>query len=78
MNVYIFLIEIYYIWYRIYESGSLFMPSLLPIFSLRIPEELLEQLKQIAQENCRSTNKEIEYALMLYVKQYNKNKNENK
>lgn len=54
------------------------MPSLLPIFSLRIPEELLEQLKQIAQENCRSTNKEIEYALMLYVKQYNKNKNENK
>ncbi len=53
------------------------MPSLLPIFSLRIPEELLEQIKQIAQENCRSTNKEIEYALTQYVKQYQKNKDEN-
>lgn len=49
------------------------MPSLLPIFSLRIPEELLEQIKQIAQENCRSTNKEIEYALTQYVKQYRQN-----
>ena len=48
------------------------MPSLLPIFSLRIPEELLEEIKQIAAENCRSTNKEIEYALTQYVKQYHK------
>jgi hypothetical protein len=48
------------------------MPSLLPIFSLRIPEELLDQIKQIASENCRSTNKEIEYALTQYVKQYHK------
>lgn len=48
------------------------MPSLLPIFSLRIPEELLEQIKKIANENCRSTNKEIEYALTQYVKEYNK------
>ena len=48
------------------------MPSLLPIFSLRIPEELLDEIKQIAAENCRSTNKEIEYALMQYVKQYRK------
>lgn len=51
------------------------MPSLLPIFTLRIPEELLEQIKKIANENCRSTNKEIEYALTQYVKQYNNNKN---
>lgn len=49
------------------------MPSLLPIFTLRIPEELLEQIKQIANENCRSTNKEIEYALTQYVKQYHHN-----
>lgn len=48
------------------------MPSLLPIFSLRIPEELLEEIKHIAAENCRSTNKEIEYALTQYVKQYRK------
>jgi hypothetical protein len=54
------------------------VPSLLPIFSLRIPEELLEQIKQIAQENCRSTNKEIEYALTQYVKQYQQNQKENK
>lgn len=46
------------------------MPSLLPIFSLRIPEELLEEVKAIANENCRSTNKEIEYALTQYVKKY--------
>lgn len=51
------------------------MPSLLPIFTLRIPEELLEQIKKIANENCRSTNKEIEYALTQYVKQYNNKKN---
>ena len=54
------------------------MPSLLPIFSLRIPEELLEQIKQIAQENCRSTNKEIEYALTQDVKQYQQIQKENK
>ena len=48
------------------------MPSLLPIFSLRIPEELLNEIKYIAIENCRSTNKEIEYALIQYVKQYRK------
>lgn len=48
------------------------MPSLLPIFSLRIPEELLEDIKKIANENCRSTNKEIEYALIQYVKKYKK------
>lgn len=52
------------------------MPSLLPIFSLRIPEELLEQIKKIANENCRSTNKEIEYALTQYVKEYNKQNTE--
>ena len=67
--------------YSIYNiklrKRGIYMPSLLPIFSLRIPEELLEQIKQIAQENCRSTNKEIEYALTQYVKQYQKNKDEN-
>lgn len=52
------------------------MPSLLPIFSLLIPEELLEQIKEIAKDNCRSTNKEIEYALTKYVKEYNKQNTE--
>ncbi len=54
------------------------MPSLLPIFSLRIPEELLEELRQISSENCRSINKEIEYALIQYVKQYRKNRQDEK
>lgn len=53
-----------------FQKGALPMPSLLPIFSLRIPEELLNEIKYIAIENCRSTNKEIEYALIQYVKQY--------
>lgn len=54
------------------------MPSLLPIFSLRIPEQLLDDLKQIAKNNCRSTNKEIEYALTQYVKEYQNKQLDNK
>jgi hypothetical protein len=39
-------------------------------FSLRISEELLEQIKQIAKVNKRSANKEIEYILENYVAQW--------
>lgn len=38
-------------------------------FSLRIPDELLEEIKQVAKANKRSTNKEIEFALQEYVNQ---------
>lgn len=39
-------------------------------FSLRISEELLDKIKQIAAANKRSANKEIEYALEQYIKAY--------
>lgn len=41
-------------------------------FSLRISEELLGKVKMIAVKNKRSTNKEIEYVLEQYVKEYEK------
>ena len=46
-------------------AGNYFTP-----FSLRISETLMEKIKQIARENKRSTNKEIEFALEQYVAQY--------
>ena len=39
-------------------------------FSLRISEELLDKVKHIAEENKRSANKEIEFALEQYVKAF--------
>ncbi len=45
--------------------GNYFSP-----FSLRIPEELLEKVKIIAQENKRSANKEIEYIIADYIRKY--------
>lgn len=41
-------------------------------FSLRISEELLDEIKEIAKNNYRSTNKEIEFALTEYVKNHQK------
>lgn len=49
-------------------AGNYYSP-----FSLRISEELLNKLKEIAKENKRSANKEIEFALEQYVKQYEEN-----
>ncbi|MDP4133760.1 MAG: Arc family DNA-binding protein [Bacillota bacterium] len=49
-------------------AGNYFTP-----FSLRISEELLNKIKEIAKENKRSTNKEIEFALEQYVKNHGAN-----
>ncbi len=46
-------------------SGNYYTP-----FSLRVSENLLDKIKIIAQENKRSANKEIEFALTQYVKKY--------
>ncbi|MGN0106351.1 MAG: Arc family DNA-binding protein [Hominilimicola sp.] len=46
-------------------SGNYYTP-----FSLRVSENLLDKIKIIAEENKRSANKEIEYALTQYVKKY--------
>jgi len=43
------------------------MGNYYPPFSLRIPEELIEKVKSIAMENKRSTNKELEYIIQVYV-----------
>ena len=39
-------------------------------FSLRVSEELLDKVKQLAAAHKRSTNKEIEFALEQYVAAY--------
>ena len=39
-------------------------------FSLRVSEELLSKVKVIAVRNKRSANKEMEYALEQYVKNF--------
>jgi len=41
-------------------------------FSLRVSEELLAKIKSIAAENKRSANKEIEFVLEQYVREYEK------
>ena len=48
-----------------YRMANYFVP-----FSLRIPEELLEKIRQIASKNKRSANKEIEFVLEQYVQNH--------
>lgn len=49
------------------------MPSPLPKFTLRIPSELLEEIRIIAQKNGRSVNKEIEMVLKEYAQKQTSN-----
>jgi hypothetical protein len=35
--------------------------------SIRLPDDVAEQLAKLAQEECRSMNQEIEYALRCYI-----------
>ncbi len=41
-----------------------------PPFSVRIPEELLHKVKQLAIMNKRSTNKQVEYILDKYMAEW--------
>lgn len=41
-----------------------------PPFSVRIPEELLHKVKQLAIMNKRSTNKQMEYILEKYMAEW--------
>ena len=43
-------------------------------FSLRVSEELLGKIKYIAAQNKRSANKEIEFVLEQYVREYEQEK----
>ena len=53
-------------------KGCVIMPSALPIFTLRIPEKLLNKVRFISEQNKRSANKEIEFVLERYVAEYEK------
>lgn len=46
-------------------AGNYFEP-----FSLRVPEEIIDKMKIIAKQHKRSTTKEIELALELYITAY--------
>ena len=45
-------------------------------FSLRVPEEIIDKLKEIAIQNKRSANKEMEFALQDYIASWEKEKGE--
>ncbi|MBQ3603096.1 MAG: Arc family DNA-binding protein [Clostridia bacterium] len=49
-------------------AGNYYQP-----FSLRVSENLRDKIKFIANQNKRSTNKEIEFILENYVNEYEKN-----
>ena len=46
-------------------------------YTLRIDEDLMEKLKFIANENSRSVNREIEFAIKKLVKEYEEENNIN-
>lgn len=46
------------------------MSSDLPRYTLRIPADLLEKIKYIAEENGRSANKEIEQLIKKRIAEY--------
>lgn len=46
------------------------MPSKLPMFGLRVPTEMMNKLKYIADYNGRSANKEIEQLIIRHVNQF--------
>ena len=46
-------------------SGNYYSP-----FSLRISENLLDKIKYIASQNKRSANKEIEFILEQYIREF--------
>ncbi|MEY8365393.1 Arc family DNA-binding protein [Anaerovoracaceae bacterium 41-7] len=46
------------------------MASTLPRYTLRIPQEYLDKIRYIAEENGRSANKEIELMIKYRIKEY--------
>lgn len=46
------------------------MASILPRYTLRIPQEYLDKIRYIAEENGRSANKEIELMIKDKIKRY--------
>lgn len=52
------------------------MPSKKPVFTLRTEKENLAKLSYIAEQENRSDNKELEYILLSYIKEYEKKNGE--
>lgn len=52
------------------------MPVDLPRYTLRVPRGILDKIAVIAENNDRSTNKEIERLLKKYIDEYEKNNGE--
>jgi len=48
------------------------MPSELPRYTLRVPNEYLEKIRYIAEENGRSANREIELMIKKRIADYEK------
>lgn len=46
------------------------MPSDLPRYTLRIPQEYLDKIRYIAEENGRSANREIELMIKERIRVY--------
>ncbi len=52
------------------------MPSNMPRYTLRIPQELLDKIRYIAEENGRSANREIELMIKSRIKNYESERGE--
>ena len=48
------------------------MPSNLPRLTLRMEQELIDKINQIAEKESRSTNQQITYIVKKYIEQYEK------
>ncbi|EOS67716.1 Arc family DNA-binding protein [Oscillibacter sp. 1-3] len=46
------------------------MPSYLPQYTLRIPEDTMNKLKYIAERSGRSANKEIEQLILAHIEKW--------
>lgn len=48
------------------------MPSNLPQFTLRIPQEQLDKLRYVSEYNARSCNRELELLIRIHIEQFEK------
>ncbi len=46
------------------------MPSNLPRFTLRTSQEYIDKIAYIAEKECRTTTKEIEYLIIREIQEY--------
>lgn len=51
------------------------MPSNLPRLTVRLPQETIDKLKEIAEAEHRSTNEQIHHILDNYIKNYKAQQN---